>query len=170
MLQGYHGTGLNQIVAESNTPRGSLYYYFPNGKEELAAEAIRNRGEGMVEHIRAVLAQIDEPKEAINQLVQIMMANLLKRNFTTGAPVAGVAMEASNASEVLREACHDVYNLVSLPLKEKLAKVYDEEKADSLATAILAALEGALVMAYTSRSARPLEAVAEMLKDCLDKS
>ena len=170
MLQGYHGTGLNQIVAESETPRGSLYYYFPNGKEELAAEAVRYRGQGMAEHIRAVLAQIDEPKEAIYQLIQIMIANLLKRNFTTGAPVAGVAMEASNASEVLREACHEVYNLVSQPLKSKLSEVYDEGKADSLAIAILAALEGALVMAYTSRSARPLEAVAEMVKDCLARA
>lgn len=170
MLQGYHGTGLNQIVAESKTPRGSLYYYFPNGKEELAAEAVRYRGQGMVQHIRAVLAEIEDPKEAIYQLVQIMIANLLKRNFTTGAPVAGVAMEASNASEVLREACHEVYNLVSQPLKDKLLVVYGEEQADSLGTAILAALEGALVMAYTSRSAKPLEAIAEMVNECLGKS
>ncbi|GAA3331467.1 hypothetical protein GCM10020331_088170 [Ectobacillus funiculus] len=41
-LQGYHATGLNQILTESETPKGSLYYHFPNGKEQLAIEAVNN--------------------------------------------------------------------------------------------------------------------------------
>lgn len=37
---GYHATGLNQILTKSGTPKGSLYYYFPEGKEELTSETL----------------------------------------------------------------------------------------------------------------------------------
>jgi TetR/AcrR family transcriptional repressor of lmrAB and yxaGH operons len=46
--QGYHGTGLNQILAESGAPKGSLYHYFPEGKEALAAAALGRSGEEII--------------------------------------------------------------------------------------------------------------------------
>src|SRR3972149_8976232 len=42
--QGYEGTGLKQIVAAAKVPFGSLYHFFPGGKEQLGAEAIRGSG------------------------------------------------------------------------------------------------------------------------------
>ena len=38
--QGYPATGLNEIVKESGAPKGSLYYYFPDGKEQIVSEAV----------------------------------------------------------------------------------------------------------------------------------
>ena len=42
--QGYHGTGLNELLERSEAPRGSLYHYFPGGKEQIGAEAIGRAG------------------------------------------------------------------------------------------------------------------------------
>src|SRR3954453_12156456 len=42
--QGYHGTGLNELLERSGAPRGSLYHYFPGGKEQMGAEAIARAG------------------------------------------------------------------------------------------------------------------------------
>ena len=118
--QGYHATGLNQIVRESGTPRGSLYHYFPHGKEELAAEAVRHRGEQMRAHVTSELGRYDDPARAIVELVRTMVANLVRRDFETGAPVAAVAMEASSASETLRAACETVYAAVREPIEAVL--------------------------------------------------
>ncbi len=43
--QGYHATGISEILKKSNAPKGSLYYYFPQGKEQLAQEALQKTAE-----------------------------------------------------------------------------------------------------------------------------
>lgn len=62
--QGYHGTGLNQIIEESGAPKGSLYYHFPNGKEEIAVEAIRLMKEHVLEGAARDLEAKDTAAEA----------------------------------------------------------------------------------------------------------
>ena len=42
--QGYNATGVKQIVTAAQAPFASLYHFFPGGKEELGAEAIRLSG------------------------------------------------------------------------------------------------------------------------------
>src|SRR5687768_17037204 len=54
--QGYHATGLSAIVDESGAPRGSLYFYFPNGKDELAVAAIDASGVEWRDRIEAAVA------------------------------------------------------------------------------------------------------------------
>ena len=45
--QGSHATGLNEIIRESGAPKGSLYYYFPEGKDQLVSEAVLVAGQGV---------------------------------------------------------------------------------------------------------------------------
>ena len=51
--QGYHATGLNEIIRESGAPKGSVYYYFPGGKEQIGAEAILEAGKIIAARLRA---------------------------------------------------------------------------------------------------------------------
>jgi AcrR family transcriptional regulator len=42
--QGWSGTGMKQIAAAAAAPFGSIYHFFPGGKDELSAEVIRTAG------------------------------------------------------------------------------------------------------------------------------
>ena len=53
--KGYAGTGVSEVLSASATTKGSLYFHFPGGKEELAGEALRRRGEAMADFIRHLL-------------------------------------------------------------------------------------------------------------------
>lgn len=163
--QGYHATGLNQIVKESGTPRGSLYYYFPGGKEELASEAVTQRMRTMADFTRQSLGQIDDPVEAIHSMIVTISQNMAQQSCNTGAPIAAVALEASNTSERIRKACADGYQGLEDVVAAKLVMGgFSAEKAASLATTIIAAIEGATIISRTKQDASILVNVANDIK------
>lgn len=166
--QGYHATGLNQIVKESGTPRGSLYYYFPDGKEELAAEAVTLRMNTMASWTRRSLGEIDDPVEAIYAMILKISRQCAQNDCSGGAPIAAVALEASNKSERIRQACDAGYQGLQDVLAEKLVMGgFAAETAASLAITINAAIEGALILSRTKRDASILVSVATNMKSLL---
>ena len=166
--QGYYATGLNQIVAESETPRGSLYYYFPAGKEELAAEAISHKAHQMSDHAAPSLARFPDAVEAIYRFVLDLADNAESQHCATGAPMAAVALETAANNDRLREACQAAYQMMQEPFEQKLlADGIDAERARALAIFITAALEGSVVLSRTERSSQPVRILAEELKRCL---
>lgn len=163
--QGYHATGLNQIVKESGTPRGSLYYYFPEGKEELASEAVTQRMEQMATYLRRFLGQIDDPIEAIHALIMEMAQQTAQSGCANGAPIAAVALEASNTSERIRKACEAGYQGLEDVFAAKLVMGgFSAEKAGALASTINAAIEGAMIVSRAKHDTTVLVNVANDMK------
>jgi TetR/AcrR family transcriptional repressor of lmrAB and yxaGH operons len=166
--QGYYATGLNQIVAESETPRGSLYYYFPEGKEELAAEAVWYKARQMAEHLRQRLDAHTDVIEAIYQFMLEVADHSESQHCTAGAPIAAVALETSANNERLRQACQAAYHLLQKPFAEKLlAAGFMPERAQSLAITVSVALEGAVILGRTERTSQAMRLVAEEIKQLL---
>ena len=163
--QGYHATGLNQIVKESGTPRGSLYYYFPDGKEELATEAVALRMKSMADSLRQFLSKIGDPIEAIYGMIMEMSRQSAQNQCSAGAPIAAVALEASNTSERIRHACADGYQGLEDVFAAKLVMGgFSADKAKSLATTINASIEGAMIVSRTKQDASILANVANDMK------
>src|ERR1700760_2850990 len=74
--QGYAGTGLSEIVARSGAPRGSLYFHFPGGKEELARGGMQRAGEQLRRAVRATMDAPGGPRAAIFALLDALAAGL----------------------------------------------------------------------------------------------
>jgi TetR/AcrR family transcriptional repressor of lmrAB and yxaGH operons len=169
-LQGYHATGLNQIIRESATPKGSLYFHFPGGKEELAAEALLTAGAETHRKIQAALQAEKTPGNAIAAFVLTLAQELEESNFCQGCPVATVAMETSATSDRLRQVCEQIYRSWFTLVEQTLIGVgFTNTEAKSWTTLIWAAVEGALLLGRTYRSAEPLETVAAQLKTLLNQ-
>jgi len=161
-LQGYHATGLNQIIKESDTPKGSLYYYFPGGKEELALESINYVGGIVLNRIRENLALLDNPADAIREFIMKIAFNVERSDFRSGGPITTIAMETASNSELLRKACDKIYGEWQQAFSDKLKTGgISETRATRLAALIISAIEGGVILCRTSQSKIPLEHVAQ---------
>ena len=167
--QGYHATGMTQLVSESRAPKGSLYFHFPGGKEQLAAEAVQLSGERLAEAFRELSASAPDPASAIDLIVTALATGLSESDFRHGCPIATVALEATS-SDLIRAACDQGYEGWLHDISAYFTEHgLPEDRAASLATVVLSAIEGALLLARTRRDIAPLQAVAAHLHTTVER-
>jgi TetR/AcrR family transcriptional repressor of lmrAB and yxaGH operons len=155
--QGYGATGLNQIVAEADAPKGSMYFHFPGGKEELAAAAL----DRFAERVGAAMAKgidgADSVSDAMVAFFDGEIERLERSQFVDGCPVATVALDASAAHDALAASTGSAFRRWTAVAAEALeAEGRTPEAAKAAATLFLAAFEGAMVMAKAQRSIEPM--------------
>ena len=163
--QGYASTGLNQILEESQAPKGSLYFHFPGGKEELVAEALQASACSLTELLERVLETAPTPEGAIDAIVLYFAAQLEGSQYTKGCPVATVALEQAATSDALHASCSRAYRRWEALIAARLTvEGFPAERADSLANFALSAIEGALLLCRAHRSTEPLRRAGAELR------
>ena len=160
--QGYCGTGLNEIIQKSGAPKGSLYYYFPDGKEQLASEAILRAGQIVSERFRKQTADESDPAKAINDFLYMAARRMEETKFYTGSTMTMIAMETAAESKRVNKACQEGYAMLIGAFKEKLLSGgMDESKASNMAEMIIAAVEGGIILSRTYHDANHLRRIAD---------
>jgi len=157
--RGIHGTGLREVVAHSGGPRGSLGRFFPGGKTQLVTEAIDFALVDLVDDLERPLDEAETFPEAISVIVAPWRRLLVDHDFALGCPLAVTICDAADndslrthVSELLarwRARVADAYTRFGVPQAE----------AETLATVLMAALEGALILARAERTIAPLDTV-----------
>lgn len=164
--QGFHGTGLLDIVKESGAPRGSLYFHFPDGKEALACAALEGAGRRYRELIEALVAAAPHPGDAVYAVCEFLGQSLEASKFTEGCPLATVGLEAASTSEAVRSTVARHYDgWIDSITKRLEATGLPPEEAARFATFTLSAVEGALLLSKVKRSIQPLRDVGTMLRE-----
>jgi AcrR family transcriptional regulator len=155
---GYAGTGLKQIVAEANAPFGSLYHFFPGGKEQLGEEVIRTSGLAYIQLFDLFIAPAADLVSGIEAFFAAGIATLEATGYVEGCPIATVALEVAATNEPLRKATADVFTAWIDAGTERFARFgLGPEAARTLTITAVNNLEGAFVLC---RSLRDTEAMA----------
>jgi AcrR family transcriptional regulator len=155
---GYTGTGMKQIVARANAPFGSLYHFFPGGKEQLGGEVIRSAGEMYRQLFEDIFAAAPDAATGTSDFFLGAAETLKQTDYADACPIETVALEVASTNEPLREATADVFESWIATGTQRLAEAgIPEDKARELAINFIAALEGAFVLCRAMRTTEPLE-------------
>jgi AcrR family transcriptional regulator len=169
--KGVSGTGLREIVTEADAPRGSLQHYFPGGKEELVSDALLWAGNVMAQQVRRSLRELESrtPSVLLASIVDYWRRDLTSEKFSVGCPLVAAAADTAAGSRQLRQVLRRAFDGWLAPLSESLVELgVPLERSDSLAVVIIAALEGAIILARVRRDLTPFDALVGELGPLLD--
>ena len=163
--RGYHGTALNDILDAGGSPRGSLYFHFPRGKEEIGEAASGLAGEAVRQVIANAAETSDNIEDFLTSIVQTMALNLERSGYSEGCPIATVALETAAQSEILGTAARNAFQSWEQELRRGLEHFgMKTGDADLVATTVLSQIEGALLLARTYRNLEPMRRAETAVK------
>jgi AcrR family transcriptional regulator len=165
---GYTGTAMSDVIAESQAPRGSLYFHFPGGKEELATEVVLRYTADVIAHINRTAGRTVTAREFVADFLAHFRDEIAASDYREGCAVAPIVVESTPASKpltaVISRGFRDVIAVLSARLVEKAVPDSD---ADAIAINILTTMEGALIMSRVLRSISPFDTAISMLTTSL---
>jgi TetR/AcrR family transcriptional repressor of lmrAB and yxaGH operons len=155
--RGYSATSMGDIVSASGSPKGSLYFHFPGGKEELAAQALSRAGNDVYGVLKQAFSSSKTVEQGLNVVFALFLEGLERSEFRAGCPVGTVAAEAPDSKQVA-EAVEKAFQQWHAVLKDRLIQAGSRtRRADELAEFILAAFEGGVLLAKARKATKPLK-------------
>jgi AcrR family transcriptional regulator len=163
---GMAGTGIKDVVKRSGAPIGSLYHYFPGGKAQLVTEALRVHARRSEALIGRFFDGKTSAATAVRDLFDTAAQGFDRAGADKGCAIGAVSLDLQAGDAEAQRICHATFegwaDLIAphLPFSDKSMRA-------SFAVTIVAALEGAFVLARAARSGAPFREVGKSLAAAL---
>ena len=169
--QGYNGTSVKQVTTAAGAPVGSLYHFFPEGKEELGDEVIRTSGRAYLELFEVIYDAAAGPAEAITDFFDGAAEVLAETGYLDACPIGTVALEVASTNDRLRRATHDVFEswVEGVAARFEAAGVA-AERARELAFTLVAAVEGGFMLSRAARSPEPMRTTGRAVRTLVESA
>ncbi len=171
MQQGYHGTGLKEILDAVQIPKGSFYNYFPS-KESYAAEVIQYYIAPFIEQLGSHLENSKlDGLTALKTYFDELIVELEQANFKGGCLLGNLMGEIGDTSDLcqqsLRLAVHQYRELLATGLRKAQMEgtVRIDKSADDMADLLVNTWQGALLRMKIEQSADPIKQCCHDLLD-----
>jgi TetR/AcrR family transcriptional repressor of lmrAB and yxaGH operons len=156
--QGYAATGVNQILEAANVKAGSLYHHFPDGKAELAAAVVDGAGGDIERLLRTFLGSERPPADIVTKWIDLLALGLAG-DQRDGCPIEPIATESVHAGGQMRDAAARAFAAWCAVVTDRLIRDgWPDEEARQTAQAVIALVEGALILSRIAGDRSALDA------------
>jgi TetR/AcrR family transcriptional repressor of nem operon len=169
--QGYHGTGLQEILAAVDIPKGSFYAYF-GSKEQFGAEVVKHYIEPFIRQLNNHLQNPElDALSALRRYFDELITESERLNYKGGCLLGNLMGEIGDTSEVariaLKTAVHRYRDLIrsALSRAQRDGNVRDDVPAEHLADLLVNNWQGALLRMKIECSVAPLRQCCNALLD-----
>jgi TetR/AcrR family transcriptional repressor of lmrAB and yxaGH operons len=161
--RGAAGVTIDEVLTRSGAPRGSVYHHFPGGRNQILIEALAYAGDSMTSAIDDAASH--GPMALLREFVDLWEDVLRESDFAAGCPVAAAAICATDEDPRMASDAAHIFERWRVALTRSFAADgFDDGEAGALATTMLAATEGAVILCRSLRSPQPLRDVAENIE------
>ncbi len=170
---GVAATGLRDVVADAQAPRGSLQHYFPGGKQQLVDEAVAWGGRHASRQVDRLVARLKDPtpSKLFAAMVRGWIDDYRSRGFGAGCPIAAATIDWAEAAESTRSAAAVAFADWRRPIAAALVDMgVPRRRSTTLATLMISTLEGAILLARAEHSVAPLQVASRELGPLLDSA
>lgn len=158
--RGVAGVTVDAVLSHSGAPRGSVYHHFPGGRAQLIQETIQRSGSRMTLRLRRTFDS-DDPRAALAAFIDFWKVALAATDYAVGCPVAAVAMDGDPVVPGTDAMIEAILSEWDLELRRALATAgCPPARVPALSTTLLAAVEGAIILARAHRNPTPLDDIA----------
>ncbi len=155
---GYNGTSLSKISQASEATIGSIYHFFPGGKEGLGVAVIETTGAVYRELFESIAAEATNPASAFQDIFDGVGYVLEESDFIDPCPIGTIAREVANTSEPLRAAAALAFeSWIEAGTNHLRAAGVPVEQAEELAALFVSTFEGTVILCRTQRTTKPLK-------------
>jgi TetR/AcrR family transcriptional regulator, lmrAB and yxaGH operons repressor len=169
--RGYVGTGVADILAQADAPRGSLYHHFPGGKREIALEAIGYARRVFARDLDKIAKDSKSLDAYLEALGVLSKRDLLASKFDASCPIAATALDVPHDEKEILAACAEAFEFWAKAIANGLVEYCSSsERAGSLGSLFLRALFGAAMAARAAQNASIIDDTMVQLRPLLSRS
>lgn len=167
--RGFNGTSLKEITTAASATTGSLYHFWPGGKDELTAEVLATSGAVYREFFDVMVNDTSDPGQAIADFFAGGSEILASTDFIDPCPIGGVAREVASTHDGLRQVAHGVFDSWIDAVGAFLERCgLGSDDARELGATLVATIEGGFVLARTTRDTAAFTASGRHMQLLID--